>query len=432
MTFAEALSNRRPNSFGFLRWVLAALVVVDHSFPISGLAGGSDPMWRWSKSQDSLGGIAVAGFFMISGFLVCRSFLGSRSAPNYLWKRFLRIFPGYWVCLIVTAFVLAPLAWIHERGGLTASFLHGKESPFHYISANFFLHIHQWNIDGLLKDTPYIKSGYPVAWDGSLWTLIYEFKCYLLLGLLGVIGLLRHKGFVVGLTVAFYVLMLSWQVNPAWAPKLLPVLGDVFVARFGFLFMFGATLALFADRLFVDDRLGIAAGVIALLALHYGGWLLIGYASLGYFLFWLASRLPMHWWDRAGDLSYGTYIYAFPVQMILADHGLQRHGIAVFVIISLLVATVPAALSWHLIEKRALRLKGTLPLLSRMKGARRAVEAKHVRRNMTHVPLVRSLSGTGSNRRRRGAPALESTEDSVPVTNGSVPITAHPPRSGRH
>jgi peptidoglycan/LPS O-acetylase OafA/YrhL len=361
--FDEALSSRRRNSFGFLRWVLAALVVVDHSFPISGLDGGADPLWKWSRSQDSLGGLAVAGFFMISGFLVCNSYFASSSSGRYLWKRFLRIFPGYWVCLAVTAFVFAPLAWIHERGSLDSSFFDGTTSPLHYVSANFFLHIHQWDVDGLLNHTPYSHSGYPVAWDGSLWTLIYEFKCYLLLGLLGFLGLLKYRRIVLALTAGFYFLMISWQADPTWAPKLLPVLSDVFVARYAFLFMFGATLALYADRILLNDRLGIAAGLLVLITLHYGGWLLVGYAAFGYCLFWLASRLPMQWWDRFGDLSYGTYIYAFPIQMTLADHGLQRHGLPAFVTISLLGATVPALLSWNLVEKRALRLKGAhLPI----------------------------------------------------------------------
>lgn len=356
-SFGEALSQHSRNSFGFIRWVLAALVVIDHSFPISGANGATDPVWHWSRSQDSLGGIAVAGFFAISGFLVCKSWFASRTTRRFIWKRFLRIFPGYWICLIVTAFVFAPIAWIHERGHLTSSFLSHTDGPLQYIGSNFFLHMHQWNIDGLLSNTPYRHSGYPIAWDGSLWTLIYEFKCYLLLALLGFLGLLAYRRLIVFLTAAFYLLMLSWQINPQWAPKLLPVLSDVYIGRFGFIFLFGATLALYADHLLVDDRLGILAGLVAILTLRTGGWLLVGLPALAYFLFWLAARLPMHWWDRIGDLSYGTYIYAFPVQMVLADHGLQRHGITVFILVSLAASSIPALISWHLIEKRALALK---------------------------------------------------------------------------
>ena len=377
-SLAERLSSLRPNSFGFLRWVMAGMVVVDHSFPLGGFNGGTDPTWTWTKGQESLGGIAVAGFFVISGFLVCRSYLSSRSTPRFLWKRFLRIFPGFWVCLLVTAMVFAPLAWLHERGALTAHYLGGPDSPLHYVSANFFLHMHQFGIDRLLGQTPFARAGNPFAWDGSLWTLIYEFKSYLFLALLGFVGLLASRWVLPSLTGLLYVLALSWQIDPSWAGKLLPVLRDVYVARFGFLFLLGATLALFADRIPVNDKLGVLSGVVVVATLHDGGWIFLGYPAFAYLLLWLAARLPMQWWDRAGDLSYGTYIYAFPLQMLLAEHGLQRHGVLAFVAGSMLTTTAAAWVSWHLIEKRALALKSIpLPRLAtrRRRAARTGTSA---------------------------------------------------------
>ncbi|UQX88186.1 acyltransferase [Jatrophihabitans telluris] len=347
----------RSNSLGFLRWVFATLVVVDHSFPIGGFNGGVDPTWKWSRSQDSLGGIAVGGFFVVSGFLVTRSWFTSRGTLRFLWRRFLRIFPGFWVCLIVTAFLLAPIAWRHERGGLTGVYSVGQDSVWHYISANFWLTMHQYNIAGLFTHTPYGRTGYPAAWDGSLWTLIYEFKCYLFLAVLGLVGLLRYRRVVLGLTAASYALMLSWLIDPAWASKLLPMLSDVYVARFLFLFLLGSTIAFYADSLLIDDRIGILAVLLGLYSLHHGGWLLIGYPCLAYAIVWLAIRLPLQGFERIGDLSYGTYIYAFPLQMLLAEYGLQRHGPAIFVLASIALAGVAALLSWHLVEKHALRLK---------------------------------------------------------------------------
>jgi peptidoglycan/LPS O-acetylase OafA/YrhL len=353
----------RANSLGFLRWLFAAMVVLDHSYPIGGFGNGTDPMWAWSKGQDSFGGIAVAGFFIISGFLVCRSWFASRSALRFVWRRFLRIFPGFWMCLLVTACIFAPLAWRHERGGVTGVFSVSDNSPLDYVTANFWLHMHQWNIDHLLTGTPFAHSGYPVGWDGSLWTLIYEFKCYLLLAVLGLVGLLQHRRFILALTGAAYIATLSWQLDPRWAPKLLPVLQDVFVARFLFLFLLGAVIALYADDIRIDDRIGALAAVVAIVTLHSGGWLLLGYPAFAYVVLWLAVRLPLKAFDRPGDLSYGTYIYAFPLQMLLAEYGVHRHGAVVFIAASLLAATLAAFASWHLVEKRALALKDWKPRL---------------------------------------------------------------------
>ena len=362
---SRAFSSRK-NSLGFLRYLLAALVVVDHSFPISGLHGGTDPLWRWSKGQDSLGGIAVTGFFVISGFLVTRSWISSPSTGRYLWRRFLRIFPGFWVCLLVTALFLAPLAWHHEHGGLGGYFNISVDTPAGYVYNNALLHIHQWNIGALLQGTPYSHSGYPQAWDGSLWTLIYEFKCYLMIAVLGLIGILtRHRGFVLGLLAGFFVAAMSYQVDPTWAAKLLPVLKDPFVARFGYVFLLGTVAALFADRIEIDDRLGLFAAIVFVVTLREGGFLLLGYPALAYLCFYLAVRLPLSGFDKPGDFSYGTYIYAFPLQQLLAQHGMQRHGIVAFVAASLVAATAAAYVSWNLVEKPALKLKNWAPLKRR-------------------------------------------------------------------
>ncbi len=65
-------------------------------------------------------------------------------------------------------------------------------------------------------------------------------------------------------------------------------------------------------------------------------------------------------WRLPNDISYGLYIYAFPVQQVLAGMGAISLGIGWFALLSL-IATVPLALaSWLLVEKPSLRLKSVL------------------------------------------------------------------------
>jgi peptidoglycan/LPS O-acetylase OafA/YrhL len=91
----------------------------------------------------------------------------------------------------------------------------------------------------------------------------------------------------------------------------------------------------------------------------------VGQVALAYLCFWLAVRLPLDRFDRFGDFSYGLYIYAFPVEQILALYGVYRWGLAAYVLLSLAIALVVAMASWFLVEKPFLRLKrlqlGELP-----------------------------------------------------------------------
>src|SRR4051812_9672898 len=99
--------GRRTNSVNALRLLLAGLVLLSHSLK---LHGGYDPLGRLTGGAVDLGTMAVDGFFALSGFLITRSYFNSPSFGRYLWRRCLRIFPGLWVCLLVTTFIFLPLA----------------------------------------------------------------------------------------------------------------------------------------------------------------------------------------------------------------------------------------------------------------------------------------------------------------------------------
>jgi peptidoglycan/LPS O-acetylase OafA/YrhL len=112
--------------------VLASSVIVSHAYVLSGQPE-REFVLRFSGGQQGLGGMAVAGFFVVSGFLVTAS-VRTASPARYAWRRFIRVFPGYWVCLVVTAFVFAPLAWLYERG-FTAGFAEAPQGPLDYLRA---------------------------------------------------------------------------------------------------------------------------------------------------------------------------------------------------------------------------------------------------------------------------------------------------------
>jgi peptidoglycan/LPS O-acetylase OafA/YrhL len=361
---SEAFNPSR-NSLAFLRLLFAAMVLVDHAFPIGGFNHGTDPMWGWTGGQESMGGLAVAGFFIISGFLVTRSVLDSSSTLRYFWKRVLRIFPGFWVCLIVTIVVFAPLAYLYQHGNLHG-YVHGfPDSPGRYVRTNFWLNMSQYNIDSLLGSTPYAHSGFPPAFDGSLWTLIYEFKCYIGLGILGLVGVVRHGRFaILALSVALWSLQLAQTHDPGSVGRVFSPLADPEMIRLAFLFSLGCVVYLHRQFIPISPVLAGLALIGFLVGMVTHLYPEIGQICFSYLVFWAAIRVPIQHADRYGDFSYGLYIYAFPVEQLAALHGLYRWGLVAYVLITMVVSLGFAVVSWHAIERPAMKLK-KLPIPSK-------------------------------------------------------------------
>ena len=89
----EKAFNPRHNSIGFLRWLMAFAVIFSHAGPLAGYYGSKNLGTQWSDEQ-SFGGVAVAGFFFLSGFLITKSRMGRSTIFRFFWRRSLRIFPA--------------------------------------------------------------------------------------------------------------------------------------------------------------------------------------------------------------------------------------------------------------------------------------------------------------------------------------------------
>jgi len=78
---------------------------------------------------------------------------------------------------------------------------------------------------------------------------------------------------------------------------------------------------------------------------------------------------------RKNDYSYGIYIYGFLMQQLFASLGYNRWGYLPFSLLSLAAAVACAWLSWHLIERHAMHLKGWTPRLPRRRRAPEPADA---------------------------------------------------------
>lgn len=361
LSLGEALKGK-SNSLGLIRLVLASVVIFDHAFPLRGF--GQDPIWGLTRSQASLGSIAVAGFFAISGYLIAKSGM-SGDVVQFMWRRTLRIFPAYWLVLAITAFLIAPFIWLGDGNDFWSYFTWGGNGPFNYITANWTLNIGTYGIHDLLTTTtPYGQSIGGSALNGSIWTLIYEWNCYLIIAVLVAFGVMRNARIVVPLIAAFFFIMqVAATVDLPSVALIFPLLADTHSISLGMTFFFGSVLAIYSKQVPCDDRLGILAGLVLLLSLRYGGFSTVGTAAGVYFVMYLGARLPkqVHWIGAKNDYSYGIYIYGFLVQQVIAYLGWYKFGYFPFVAIALLLSFGLAWISWHLVEKRAMALKNWGP-----------------------------------------------------------------------
>lgn len=361
-TFADGLVGR-SNAFGLARLVLALLVIVGHAFPVGGW--GADPTGPLTRGQAELGDIAVVGFFAVSGYLIAISAMRT-PLLGYLWRRFLRIMPGFWVCLLVTALLLGPIDYYRSHGSFDGYF-NEPGGPATFVGMNALLLMRQFTINGVFEGAP-LGAG---VLNGSLWTLFFEVLCYLILAGLAALGLLKQKWrwCVPALAVVFYAITVLAPIV-GWHSFTLTAL-----ARLGSAFLTGATVAVYRDQLPFNGWLAALSGVLVVGTALLGGFLTVGYVALTYLILWAAGRAPraLHRIGSVNDVSYGVYIYAWPVQMMLAIAGAPALGFGWYVVLCVAAVLPLAAASWWLIEKPAIALKGRLP--DRLLVVRGAAEA---------------------------------------------------------
>lgn len=332
----------RENSLNLFRLILAFLVLFAHGYYV---VGRSDSP---GFNGENLGGWAVIGFFVISGFLITRSRF--RSDPGtFLLHRIARIIPAFVVCLLVTAFVFGPLAQLLTHGSL-AGYLTTAPTPLEYIWGNFFLHIDYYQIGSSLSDVPY-----PNTWNGSLWTLYFEFLCYLTVWVLGGLAVYRKSISVVAVLWAASVL-----VRIAYANGITGGLDGDFglFTRLLPYFLGGSLIYLVVQRWGLVPLVGILSIPVAAVLMVFvpvaGG--PIAAPLIGYALLYLSTVIPQPAWIARNDVSYGFYIYAWPVQQLVVIVGGAAFGMGVYLVITTVVTFLLGWASWMLVERHFIRL----------------------------------------------------------------------------
>ena len=333
-------SETRDNNFNLVRFIAASLVIFSHSYPIALGQGTPEPPTEWIGM--SAGNIAVSIFFVVSGFLVSKSFCDRNNVFTFFYARCLRIFPALIVAVLSSVFIVGVL---FTQLPLLDYFSDPK--TYKYILKNITLIVFslQYELPGVFSN-----NIYPAAINGSLWTLPAEFRMYLLIALLGFIGILRRDWlfnlFIVGAVAGYfytdhYVIALSAEV---WR------LAAFFLAG-TFCYINRKVIPL--NGYVLLGILVITVGVWQTPYFRFAFSLFLIYATF-WFSFVPSGRIRL--FNRIGDYSYGIYIYAFPIQQMIAASypGIQPLEMGVWAFLATLLCSY---FSWHWVEKPALNLK---------------------------------------------------------------------------
>ena len=328
----------RANNLGFLRLMFAALVVVWHSPDLVGAPSLSEPL-RSVFGTISAGEVSVDAFFIISGYLITKSFYSPQPLSRFLLSRVLRIYPGYIVAFLLSFYLVG---WLGD-GDLSSGL--------------------GWNILRQLRTMVLLQApnvhdlfpglAHPEA-NGPMWSLAEEFRCYCLVVILGFATVLRRQAIFAAL-VALGLYLLTFH--------------SFGIVRMASIFVCGMAFYIFRDRIRYHWSIACLAFV---------GWCATMFSSSlcepgtalfgGYLIFWFAFNVRSQALSRIGrttDLSYGLYLYAWPIANLIVYY------IGPMGAWALTAATIPLAaaagyLSWKLIEHPALALKDNAWLLARI------------------------------------------------------------------
>jgi peptidoglycan/LPS O-acetylase OafA/YrhL len=342
MTISEYIlaTKGHPSGFDYLRLVLAVSVIVMHTMTV---CYGVDALTAiFMTPARPVLFVVVPAFFAISGFLVAASFQRVNNIPVFLALRALRILPALLCVVLISTFLLGPVL---------------TDLPLGAYVTDQMTRLYCWGAFGFVQYfLPGMFSHHPDATvNASLWTIPWEMKCYLLLPVIGMTTLLSRPRVMGVATLALNVVAYIWSHHlghlEAWDKP-----GGSFLIS---CFFWGVVLYINRHEIFYSRWICAGATVVAYISIlwspemAYLAPLPIAYASI-YLGLQNPGRISL---IKGRDLSYGTYLYGWPVQQTILDL-MPYGGIWYFnLVMSLVVTTFVAWLSWTFVESRALARK---------------------------------------------------------------------------
>lgn len=337
------------NDFGLLRVVFASAVLITHAHVLSGDPGG-DLLQRATDNQAAFSWLAVRGFFVISGFLVYKSFERSSGAVDFLRRRFRRVWPALIAMVLVTVFIIGPISTHHN-----AAHYFSKGATWRYAALPITIVLGQvpYDLPGVFAKVPH-----PGIVNGSLWTIAYEVLFYMATSILFLLQRRSFalRAFVLGAFTACAVLRGAVDGGVLKLSGGIPFTAFTWwsIVDMGVFYSAGCVVASWPVLLHAPMKplFGIALVFLALaMCLKVYP---IAESLLLPLLVISAAYTPIGSGVGSGtvDISYGTYLWGYPIQQVL----MTAHAWTPLELAALSVPLAWAAgwLSWRMVERHFL------------------------------------------------------------------------------
>lgn len=302
--YLENFTNKRSTNLNLLKFFAACAVIISHSYPLSFGKNHVDYLNVISGNSLGLGGLAVAVFFLSSGYLVSKS-IEKRGEKGYIKARILRIIPPLILSVIITI-LISGLFFSKLNFG---SFILNIDT-LKYCLNMLLIPIH--NLPGVFE-----KNIYGSVVNGALWTLPVEFFCYIILLVFYKLKLLNKKSFriLIPIVLISYFFIIIAGDYYAILKLIMTYLQPMFV------FFMGCVYYIYRDSIKVSNEQFIVNCLLFILCIY----LKIG--NIGTVLFFPYVLLYVSFcikqcrtsFSKLGNISYGMYLCGFPIQQMVVS-----------------------------------------------------------------------------------------------------------------
>jgi peptidoglycan/LPS O-acetylase OafA/YrhL len=348
----QPVPGRRNRILDVMRIVFALCVLLSHAAELTDGNSSREILTRLTgtSGEFTFGTFGVDGFFLLSGYLITRSWLQDPEFWNYIRKRLLRIVPGYIVAALISTVIV----------GLIAP---GTSHFFAKLGTRYLISLMMLGSPA----TPAVLPGNanPIV-NGAMWTISYEFRCYIVTALFGIMGILKRRRSLWLLSTMLLFSLVLMQVKLEWSQVMRGLFGTPSqLLRMCTVFFIGGCFYQFREKIqFLPIYAWLCIAALALIRIASPSRIEFAFMVFGaYLLFYIGSR-RFSTIDNAQfpDISYGLYLYGWPVESLIIWHFRWSPWTTFFLATAICIPL--GWMSWHFIERPFLTLKrhSTAPL----------------------------------------------------------------------